>query len=440
MRTTNHGTEISEISCKLHFSEKLAAFLLVGSIVLTTMTSLRVFTSFFGIGEFFIVLFFLVEAANMLRHKVIIDGWTRKMILYHISFTVCFCICFFVALLQDNKVVAMAQLRVIMALGLAGLLMFLIAIESRSFFFYFFKRLVWIVPVVFFVLLCMRQIFQIEALGMLLLQNVELSGGRFTGGALNPNQLALLMAPFPLFIIYYGTLEQRSFRTFVKCSLLFIMALSVLFATQSDIGIGSVMIAFLVYPLVALVIPNTKWKKRYFRELIVAMILGVALLLILVLFFIQTGELDLLGVIFSSESVYQPGSDNGRIYLWKLGTSIILDNPCFGLAGIPNAVYESEIHNTFLDILVLSGVVGGAVFFAYMVFFIRNMWNSSLLLDCAVVLLLFIMFHFLIRQPFFWITFIVLVKLAQYRDNGNVYQEALYKGLGMPIKFSKCLK
>ncbi len=105
------------------------------------------------------------------------------------------------------------------------------------------------------------------------------------------------------------------------------------------------------------------------------------------------------------------GQGSARIELWLAALNVIKQYPMFGLGPGPHVRTESivpltEAHNTFLDIITISGLIGAAFFIALLSVIIYNATISGTLWATALVLagpLAFSMFHFTGRQPLLWL-------------------------------------
>ena len=127
------------------------------------------------------------------------------------------------------------------------------------------------------------------------------------------------------------------------------------------------------------------------------------------------------------------GQGSARLALWKNAFSTVAASPVVGLGpgahvplfnGNTGAVVLNEAHNTVIDILVVTGILGMSLFcfLVGIIFFTAyKVRQLILLLACLTPLGVYSLFHFLGRQPLFWIvlclanvTFVML--LRQGRD------------------------
>jgi len=116
-------------------------------------------------------------------------------------------------------------------------------------------------------------------------------------------------------------------------------------------------------------------------------------------------------------------SDQGqgavRFALWRKALTMTTQSPILGLGPgphilLPGSGVRTEAHNTFLDILVVSGIVGLA---AFLYILITTAYGASLngrayqVVLIGMPVLVFLLFHFIARQPLFWL---LLFLVSQY--------------------------
>lgn len=134
------------------------------------------------------------------------------------------------------------------------------------------------------------------------------------------------------------------------------------------------------------------------------------------------------------------GQGTTRLALWRLGIETAKDSPIVGLgpgAHIPfqqaTGTERYEAHNTLVDILVVSGIVGVGVLGAIVLMLARHAYETRTLALFSVLtvpVLLFSMFHFVGRQPLFWITFVLAAYVLPARTKPA---EAAGEASGSPL-------
>lgn len=219
---------------------------------------------------------------------------------------------------------------------------------------------------------------------------------RFTGGARNPNQLALYLVCLTLItVIHVG-------QPLLK---LLSLALIVFFglASQSD--------AFLVFLalslgvlLLSLFVPS-----RYFM-LVAPATLMIALLI--GLWFVT----DIASALGKQWSLADQGGS--RLTLFANGLKAWLHNPLTVLLGNGAGNFSGmhapfqgwEAHNTPIDILTIGGLLGFVAIYFFPVKCALDLYrlDQRLVFACTVGLIGFTFFHFVARHPIFWVTLFVL--------------------------------
>jgi hypothetical protein len=213
---------------------------------------------------------------------------------------------------------------------------------------------------------------------------------RFTGGARNPNQLALYCA-------CAGLISVVAFRwTLLRiCSIAFFCVFGIL--ARSD-AYHAALAAVLVTGLICLLVP---W--RYSLSIGLPLILGTLALTVA-----YGGEIDQVA------GVAWRGADEGggRLILYMNGVeawlssplSVVLGNGAGNYSGLTGPFQLSESHNTPVDLLSIGGVVGLLVFYWYPVKFAFQIYSDRRVALFAFYagLLVFSLFHFVIRHPVWW--------------------------------------
>ncbi|GAK46162.1 conserved hypothetical protein [Tepidicaulis marinus] len=109
-----------------------------------------------------------------------------------------------------------------------------------------------------------------------------------------------------------------------------------------------------------------------------------------------------------------------RIELWKRAVSLGMKSPLVGYGpgyklapGEPNAIQEA--HNTVLDLLLISGIVGLGGLLALVLLAIRGGLKNghlAILIVMGTGVSVFAMFHYVGRQPVFWIIVFAIIYAA----------------------------
>ena len=229
--------------------------------------------------------------------------------------------------------------------------------------------------------------------------------GRFTGGARNPNQLALyLVCLISISLIF---IKQSYLKYPYIASLIFYGLLSF-----SD--------AFLAYLLIfGISYVGLKLYPKKYSYLGVSGYLLIASLISL-LFYDQT-------ITLLSEEWQARDEGNARFILYMNGLKAWMSNPfslVFGNgAGNFSGLYSSfevfEAHNGPIDTLAMGGVIGLFVFFWYPLKLVVKSFliNERLFFAISLGILFFSLFHFLMRHPIYWFTLFIMYIYMQNKIN-----------------------
>lgn len=219
---------------------------------------------------------------------------------------------------------------------------------------------------------------------------------RFTGGAKNPNQLALFLV---VAVAFSACLPSATYRIGV-------VLLSLFF------GIASSSDAYLVFVLVSIL---------GFTTLIVlpprAVVFALPLLLVMTyIAFISTGISE---VLVQEWAVADEG--DLRTQLWLFAFQAWIDSPLsfvFGhgagsFSGIAGPFGMAEAHNTILDLATVGGTFGLLLFPALPLWMIVKSLSKNHRFAPAVFmgLIAYACFHFVGRQPVFWVSIVLLSRL-----------------------------
>lgn len=181
--------------------------------------------------------------------------------------------------------------------------------------------------------------------------------GRFSGGGTNPHQLAVLMCG----IIFVFTRNIMQKKQVLFNFLLLSVSLFILFKTASSTGILAIACSFLFMFFLLMTMNEENEKKKI--GIILVECIAVSIVLIIGYRF------------FSSSFMNWIASDSngyGRLEIFSSFPETFAKSPVFGLGTGCHAHIGSsglmEFHNTYLEVLAASGIVG---FVALAVFTIR---------------------------------------------------------------------
>lgn len=219
---------------------------------------------------------------------------------------------------------------------------------------------------------------------------------RFTGGARNPNQLALYLVCLSLITaihVHQPLLKAACFGLLVFFGL----------ASQSD--------AFLAYMaltvgilLLSLIVPS-----RFFM-----LVAPVILLIVLTIgiWFLA----DITNALGQQWSLADQGGSRFTLYVNGLQAwldnplTIVLGNGAGNFSGLHAPFQGWEAHNTPIDILTIGGLLGFVAIYFFPVKCALDVYrlDQRLVFACTVGLIGFTFFHFVARHPIFWVATFVL--------------------------------
>ena len=240
---------------------------------------------------------------------------------------------------------------------------------------------------------------------------------RFLGLSTNPNQLALYLSVIPFMLILRIDMFYSKIQIIISV-LLMLACFAVAYFCKSDALFVSWLLGIPLYILY--VLKKHRFDIKTLKSIVLRVFFPFALALIipLVLFFqLKNLETEL---IATTEAEGNQGSV--RIALWQNGVTVILDSPLFGLgpgafSGIEKPYDGMEAHNTFIDLGVNAGLIG-LLFYLCLVFLIIKLLyrKNKIMFVWIISLILFSGFHFVLRQPIFWVYLLFPYLFVRQRD------------------------
>lgn len=220
---------------------------------------------------------------------------------------------------------------------------------------------------------------------------------RLRGLSSNPNQLALLMLfLLPLSIFFFQTkVYSRVFNLII-----FICSLYVSIQTLSDALMIAIAFGGFFFLLHSFFITK-KIKKE--MKIVICLSIPILLILLRTLFLTQ-----LLSVFDTFDSDGDQASI--RLILWKNGIIAFLHSPIIGNgggghSGVSGPFGNFESHNSLIDFLSMFGLFGLFVIsILFLTILIRNR-HTPLFLSLMMSIIVFSMFHNILRQPLVWVFF-----------------------------------
>ena len=218
---------------------------------------------------------------------------------------------------------------------------------------------------------------------------------RFTGGARNPNQLALYMAVAVSLSAWLPGRMQRAV----------VVALSIFFglASGSDAFLAFIAASVLALGILMVVPPRA-------ALICLPLFLGLGL-----------GIIIFTGVMETFLAEWGAADEGGsRVSLYSAAIRAWLDNPpsfllghgAGNFAGLNGPFGEAEAHNTVLDMATLAGVLGLFLFPIFPVWTLLRSLTLSQRYAAAMFagLICYALFHFVGRQPVFWAAIILFAR------------------------------
>lgn len=232
-------------------------------------------------------------------------------------------------------------------------------------------------------------------------------GVRFTGGARNPNQLALFLVSLPFLVLYFLVEESRNTKktsVFIFWTILLVIAINLGLATQSDGLYGTWILSVLILITVS-IFANLKFPS----SLMVMLVFFISILLILVI-----NENYRLLQKFILDWFNELDEGGSRASLWVEGLKQTFKFPLFGLGPgsfIKLSTLQAESHNTFIDLALQGGYVALIIFMIMLGIIAKGVRKKPILITAFASLIIFSMSHYVLRQPIFWFICSAIVSL-----------------------------
>jgi O-antigen ligase len=262
------------------------------------------------------------------------------------------------------------------------------------------------------------------------LDSLWYGGGRFTAFAANPNQLALLLVPAPFIILQLhrdGALTRMG-------AMLCLAAITVTgIATLSD----ALALAWLAGGLLSGAIVLWQCSRAPGSGLGRVAAIWVLLPAALVIAILALGPVLYPKLESAVTGVVREGAQASvRVTLWQNGFEALARAPWTGWgpgahSGIRGPFEETEAHNSYLDWGASTGVLGLAGLLVMLGWAIGSCIRGGKIHLCVALLalMLFAVFHFVLRQPAFWLL-VLLLAIASSPSTGRGHAGAPTPGAG----------
>lgn len=228
------------------------------------------------------------------------------------------------------------------------------------------------------------------------------SGARFSGGATNPHQIAVAIGAYLFISIRYAIKSETKVNK-ISYIVLAILALMMGIATKSSTLIMALVLssAFLIF--IYLVKLS---KSRYYT-------LASIFLLISILTTVMYIKFD---SIYSFIFGWIESDPNGvgRLIIYSTISDTLEKNALFGLGpGIHAGFGNYEYHNTYLEIIAMSGILGIILYFIYSFKIYKIIKNDKLFLAAVSSLYIYGFAGFAMRRLVFWAFLMIILVIAE---------------------------
>ncbi len=231
---------------------------------------------------------------------------------------------------------------------------------------------------------------------------------RFTGGGTNPHQLAIALG-----VTFFGNI--RTVLTYSnKMSIRVIGVISGLLCAflATKVESSTLLVSLLVTAIVWICCSFLRKVKSKKNSII--MILFLFGVLIIILF-------NECIVSFFMKWLADDENGMGRLEIFKTIKYSLQKNAIIGL-GPGNHAYNGtfEYHNTYLEILAMTGFLGLIVFSSFTVQIFRKLKEDYHLLCCVLPLYIYGLAGFAMRRLFFWTIVPIVIALVDKKKENNV--------------------
>ena len=224
---------------------------------------------------------------------------------------------------------------------------------------------------------------------------------RFSGGAKNPHQVAVMFCTIAFWFTRRLSRRDRPLASIICFAITVFLEME----TKSSTGTVTIFLGSFVF-LVLFTTTYMKGKKARMIALLCEFLIGI---LVAILFY---------GVIY--RAVYEWISDDanglGRFYIWASFKNMFSKSPLFGLGPGRHAVTQfgtaREFHNSYLEIYAISGMVGFLAFVRMTVWKYKTVIKGDkLLMPILVSAYGYSLAGFAFRRLVYWIilTFTVVI-------------------------------
>ena len=225
------------------------------------------------------------------------------------------------------------------------------------------------------------------------------STDRFSGGADNPHQLALLLSVI-LFVNIRDLLRRRStgHRLLVAVLILIIIRLG------ASTGVSSFWVAVVVPLFLLPLLVETRLFPSMRHRLVSLVVVSPTLIFAWILLDLGSRSLDFI----SSDP-----NGLGRIELWASIGDVLSVSPWFGLGpGVHAWGGTIEYHSAYLEIIAMAGLCGLVLFFWFTIHIVKGTRADPTLVLIILPLYVYGLSGFTVRRLVFWITVTMVLSIG----------------------------
>jgi len=357
-----------------------------GSILSVSTTALR-FTDDIGVGECLMILSILLFLFSY--RQVVVTGASRILpssLIYSFILLNFLGICFTVFFLSDiaNDAYFSGVIRTALAYGFAiiNAIIILLLIADKEDMYFILKRLIQcfnIINICTFIVLFSALLAAIS------------SSSRFSGFAKNPNELGTAATIMP-FVAFYLYKEKK-----IKLISLIITLITVVILAKA-ISSDALFYAFLASAFLFTFFVTKKY------HISLRILLFLVFFLILYVFLIKNVE------TYIVKTNNDGNQASVRYTLWKNALLATEHSPLVGFgpgffSGIDRPFEGSEAHNTFIDYLTNTGLIGLSIYLLFLGKIVLRLYaiKEYSLIVAFFALIIFSLFHNILRHPVFWL-------------------------------------
>lgn len=222
---------------------------------------------------------------------------------------------------------------------------------------------------------------------------------RFSGGGDNPHQVALLLGVAVVVLVWsLGGLPEHM-RSAPYNILLAGISLFLCVQTESSTLYMSLVLSLLVAVLVVAVLSKLHGIRRLF-----------AIVAIIIAMLVSFSQL----ISYARSFVESDANGQGRFDIWSSLPDVFTASPIFGFGPGTHAWGgAAEFHNSYIEVLAMSGLVGLLLFLIYHTYVLVSLRREPSLLPVVTLIMAYGFAGFTARRLPYWIVLILVLVIAQ---------------------------